>query len=109
MRRTILFSTTLAMFVLTAAFAVAGPQDSLHSITLPETRVELPAGDGKMKVETYCNICHTLDYITMQPRFSRAQWTGTVNKMIKVMGAQISEQDAKTIIDYLVAHYGSGA
>jgi len=28
--------------------------------------------------------------------------------MIKVMGTPINEDDAKTIIEYLAAHYGSG-
>ena len=44
----------------------------------------------------------------MQPPFSRATWTAEVNKMIKVMGAPINEDDAKTIINYLVATYGTG-
>jgi cytochrome c5 len=88
------------------AYAVSG--ESRHAITLPETRVELKSGEGLQKVETFCNICHSLDYITMQPKFSKAQWTATVNKMIKVMGAQINEEDAKLIIDYLAVHYGTG-
>ncbi|MCL4475821.1 MAG: cytochrome c [Nitrospirae bacterium] len=108
MRRTIIFSMILASLILAAAFAVAGPQAPVHSISLPETRVELAPGDGKVKVETFCNICHSLDYITMQPKFSRAQWTGTVNKMVKVFGAPINEEDSKMIIDYLVAQYGAG-
>jgi hypothetical protein len=29
--------------------------------------------------------------------------------MIKVMGAPIIDQDAKTIIDYLVTNYGTGS
>jgi hypothetical protein len=44
----------------------------------------------------------------MQPKFSKAQWTGTVNKMRKVMGAPINEDDAKKIIDYLTVQYGTG-
>lgn len=108
MRRTILSSAIPAVLTLAAAFAFAGPQGTTHSIKLPETRVELVSGDGKVKVETFCNICHSLDYITMQPKFSRAQWSGTVNKMIKVYGAPISEEDAKVITDYLGAQYGTG-
>jgi cytochrome c5 len=105
MRRTMIMAAILS---LAAGFAFAGPQTTVHSVNLPEARVDLKPGDGLPKVETFCNICHSLDYITMQPRFSRPQWTGTVDKMIKVMGAPIKEEDAKIIIDYLVAQYGTG-
>jgi hypothetical protein len=44
----------------------------------------------------------------MQPAFPRATWTAEVNKMIKVMGAPINEEDAKTIINYLGTEYGTG-
>jgi cytochrome c5 len=94
--------------IIATGIAYAASQGGAHSISLPETRVELAPGEGKVKVETFCNICHSLDYITMQPKFSRAQWTATTTKMIKVMGAPISEDDAKVIVDYLVASYGTG-
>lgn len=100
----------IAVMLTSAAFgfAHAGTAGTEHSIQFPEARVELKAGEGKERVDVLCNICHSLDYITMQPRVARAQWTATVNKMIKVMGAPINEDDAKKIIDYLVANYGTG-
>jgi cytochrome c5 len=97
------------------AYAQGGPSPKaesqpgvVRSITLPAVRIELKEGEGRVKAETLCNICHSTDYITTQPKFPRAQWTATVNKMIKVMGAPISEEDAKIIINYLVANYGTG-
>ena len=51
-------------------------------------------------------MCHSLDYITMQPPFPRAQWTATVNKMIKVMGAPIKPEAVDPIVAYLAKHYG---
>ena len=83
-------------------------KETIHSIELPAIQVQLNAGPGLDKVSTLCNICHTLRYITMQPAFPRATWTAEVNKMIKVMGAPINEEDAKTIIDYLSTEYGTG-
>lgn len=94
--------------MLGAGIAYAVSEESRHSISLPETSVEMKSGEGMQKAETFCNICHSLDYITMQPKFSKAQWTATVKKMIRVMGAQINEEDAKSIIDYLAVHYGTG-
>jgi hypothetical protein len=91
-----------------AGLAYARPIDAVHSIDLPTINTELKTGEGKDKAAIFCNICHSLDYITMQPAFQRAQWTATVNKMIKVMGAPIGEEDAKIIINYLVKNYGKG-
>lgn len=98
----------LLMLSAVAGFAYAGPEGSVHSIQLPEIKTELKAGEGKEVTERFCGICHSLDYITMQPKFARAQWTGVVNKMIKVMGAPIPEKDAKIIVGYLTAVYGTG-
>ncbi|HTR44640.1 MAG TPA: hypothetical protein VMH06_02935 [Thermodesulfovibrionales bacterium] len=102
------FLIALLALSLPAGLVFAGSQDPVHSITLPAVRTELKSGDGREKTETFCAICHSLDYITMQPKFSKAQWTGTVNKMRKVMGAPINEDDAKKITDYLAVHYGTG-
>ena len=77
-------------------------------ITLPPEKTDLKPGKGMDKTATSCAICHSTDYITMQPKMTRAQWTAEVNKMIRVMGAPISANDAEVIADYLAAHYGTG-
>jgi|SRR5208337_1968854 len=101
---------TLIMLVLavTAGFVYAGNSDNVHSIKLPNITTDLKPGEGKESVDIYCIMCHSLDYITMQPNFSRAQWTVTVNKMIKTFGAPINDKDAKIIINYLATQYGTG-
>jgi len=43
----------------------------------------------------------------MQPRGTAKQWESVVTKMVKVFGAPVSEQDAKTIVEYLATQYGS--
>ncbi len=107
------------LILLTIAVAAAVPvimqgqtdqgKIGVHSIELPVIQTELKPGPGLDKVSTLCNICHSVDYITMQPPFPRATWTAEVNKMIKVMGAPINEEDAKTIINYLATEYGTGS
>ncbi len=92
--------------LLIAGFASAGAQNSIHSIALPNIQTELKAGEGREKAQTLCAICHSLDYITMQPTLTRAQWAATVNKMIK-LGAPINKNDAQKIISYLTMQYGS--
>ncbi len=86
----------------------AAPEEAVHSFIPPQVRTELKAGPGKDRTETLCAMCHSVDYITLQPKFSRVVWTAEVNKMIKVMGAPIKEEDAKIIIDYLAVQYGTG-
>ena len=56
--------------------------------------VDLAAGPDGEIVNRYCGICHGVEYVPMQPRLSKAQWTGTVTKMIKVFGAPVPQEDA---------------
>jgi sulfite dehydrogenase (cytochrome) subunit B len=67
----------------------------------------LEPGPGAEATRRQCVPCHSTDYIVMQPRGSARQWEGVVTKMIKVFGAPVSDQDAKTIVEYLAAHYGN--
>lgn len=113
MKRAIIAITMAVLWAGTAyaqdtSMKPAGGDNQIHSITLPNVSVKLKDGENRMKVETYCAVCHSTDYITMQPRFSKAQWTGTVNKMIKTFGAPIPQEDAEKIISYLAAEYGTG-
>ncbi len=80
--------------------------DTVHSITLPTMRVELKLGPGMEKTAGYCNVCHSLDYVTTQPPFSEKQWGQTVSKMVKVFGAPIPPDVAKEITSYLGTAYG---
>jgi cytochrome c5 len=78
------------------------------SIVLPPEMVNLKPGKGIEMVQINCLVCHSGDYITMQPPFTKAQWSAEVKKMINVMGAKINEDDAGVISDYLAENYGSG-
>ncbi len=109
MKSYLAFTMAILMVTTTAfCFSDAASEEPVHSLILPSVHTELKPGSGKEKTEKLCAICHSVDYITMQPAFSRTVWTAEVNKMIKVMGAPISEDDARVIIDYLVGEYGTG-
>jgi hypothetical protein len=56
-------------------------------------------------VNTYCNVCHSPRYITMQPVLPAGTWTDEVNKMIKTYGAAVPDDAAQKIIQYLQSHY----
>lgn len=108
MKKTILFVTLVIMAAVLAAQALTAGQTGVRSINLPPERVNLKPGDGLDQVQMYCAVCHSLDYIPMQPKGSKAQWSAGVNKMIKVFGATIPEDKVPVIADYLAAQYGTG-
>jgi cytochrome c5 len=98
-----LFIIIIAICV-AAGFAFAQEKQ----LTVPVVKIELTAGPGQEQTSTLCNICHSADYITMQPKSSKATWAGSVTKMRKVFGAPISDAEAETITNYLSANYGNG-
>lgn len=72
-----------------------------------EAAVKLKAGSNVELVSGSCLPCHSLDYIPMNSVFQdRKGWEATVNKMIKVMGAKIAQDDVSKIVDYLTQAYG---
>ncbi len=74
----------------------------------PQETATLKPGPNVKTAEEYCGVCHSLDYISTQPRgpgFGREYWQAAVTKMIKVFGAPIKEADANAIVDYLASTY----
>jgi cytochrome c5 len=100
----------IALCVASASAAEKGLiiNGSERSITLPPSTVTLKKGKGVEITSSYCAICHSLDYITTQPKFSKSKWQAEVNKMIKVYGAPITEENARIIADYIANAYGKG-
>jgi mono/diheme cytochrome c family protein len=73
-----------------------------------EPVIQLKQGPGLDKVEGNCAACHSLVYIQMNsPFLNGAGWNAEVTKMIKGYGAPINDADAKAIVDYLTANYGT--
>ena len=90
------------MRVLIAIAALAAAAGALAQ----ESKVVLKDGPGKDKV-MQCLACHSLDYIPMNSSFlNKAGWTGSINKMINVFGAQIPKEDVDAIATYLAQQYG---
>lgn len=107
------FVLTILLFAVALAAGLSHAQqaeqkDLERSIELPVMTFDLAAGPDRDKVNVFCNICHGTEYIPMQPRLSKAQWTATVTKMIKAFGAPVTEEDADRIVNYLAAAYGTG-
>ncbi len=72
-----------------------------------ESQIRLKDGPGKDLVAAKCAICHSLDYIPMNsPFLDSAGWEKEVDKMVRVMGAPVKEDDVPTILNYLNSSYG---
>ncbi len=80
-----------------------GPIYSVEAYGLHKTR--LAAGKDRELVEAYCNTCHSLMYITMQPPLPAATWDAEVKKMVQTFGQPIPEDVIPKIIAYLQKHY----
>ena len=92
----------IAVFTILATLAVVLPAAA------DEPEINLKPGPGLDQVVGNCGACHSLAYIQMNSPFLNATgWTTEVTKMIKAFGAPISDNDAKTIADYLAKNYGT--
>jgi sulfite dehydrogenase (cytochrome) subunit B len=76
------------------------------SIDLPKDQVRFRPGPGAQVAQTYFVICHTAGYVYTQPPLTRGQWEGEVNKMRKVYGAPLPEDQVRTVVDYLMSQNG---
>ena len=75
--------------------------------------IQLPPETGAFKQDAgaeiangQCLICHSVEYVTMQPPMPRAFWKGSVQKMQQKYGAPIPEEQVEPVVDYLVRNYG---
>lgn len=80
--------------------------DGNYSVSpYPSVAPKLAEGEGRAETESFCAMCHSTRYITMQPPLAAATWEAEVNKMVKTFGAPIPEASAKKITSYLQTHY----
>jgi competence protein ComEA len=64
----------------------------------------LPPGEGQAIVQKKCASCHALKVVTGK-RASRQQWSTIVDQMI-ARGADVSDDDIDTLLDYLAKNFG---
>lgn len=97
---------TLGAMALAAGAASARPVTyQPHDETIPAALAD--AGGGV--VVAHCATCHSLDYITTQPRGKGAQfWRDEVTKMVNVYHAPVAPDDAAAVADTLAQRFGTG-
>lgn len=64
---------------------------------------QAPAGSGEQLLEQRCSACHSSSRAKMVQK-TRAEWEKTVARMVR-KGADLSEAEQKTLVDYLSATY----
>ena len=89
-----------------SAFQPATAADTSVSFQLPAETAELKPGPGVDVARANCMLCHSADYIYMQPPLTQEQWHAEVVKMKKVMGAPIVDSDIDTLVQYLMSQNG---
>jgi len=78
-------------------------KDDSSSITFPSDPITFQAGPGSELATTYCLICHSAEYVYMQPPHSREKWNHLVHKMKQTFGCPIPESDIPALVSYLVS------
>jgi len=76
------------------------------SITLPPETTQLKPAAGIEAAQANCLICHSVDYLQMQPPMPRKFWEAEVKKMQQKYAAPIADDKIAALVDYLTAAYG---
>jgi len=72
--------------------------------SIPAAAQGLPDGEGKEVYENVCGSCHGAD-IVIGSQGTKARWEETVDAM-KNRGASGSDEDFKTVTNYLAKYFG---
>lgn len=95
-------SICLTIFLVGALAAVAGP-----------VKIELPAETGVYKLAPgseiangQCLTCHSVEYVTSQPKMAKAFWAASVKKMQEKYGAPVPMEQVEPLVEYLTQNYG---
>jgi sulfite dehydrogenase (cytochrome) subunit B len=92
---------------LTILALVALPARALQ-IELPAETAKLRPGAGSDLATKQCLTCHSADYVSIQPPGKPlAFWKAEVEKMKKVYGAPIPDDQIEPIAQYLTREYGA--
>ncbi len=74
---------------------------STPSIFLPTDPYSFQPGKGQEVANAYCVICHSADYIYMQPEHSQEKWVAIIHKMKHIFGCPIPQEQVPTLAAYL--------
>ncbi|HZO23019.1 MAG TPA: hypothetical protein VFB37_11005 [Steroidobacteraceae bacterium] len=101
------YAQVIGIALLGAVVATGSLAASLR-IELPKETATLKPGPGADLTQAQCLICHSADYIITQPPDKPlAFWKAEVEKMKKVYGAPIPDDQIDSVAEYLARNYGT--
>jgi hypothetical protein len=89
------------------AVSKAEQRGTARVIRLPKPQVHMPDGPNKELVMVQCAMCHTPQYITLQPPLSKDAWTASITKMRTTFSGPIPEDQVPKILEYVLAVNGA--
>ena len=78
-----------------------------EKFALPPETATFKFGPGAEIAIAQCLLCHSADYVSTQPRLSRAAWKANLEKMRDKYGAPLPADKIQPLLDYLVTNYGT--
>lgn len=100
--------TRTPILMLAAVLCSAPSQAAPVTYEPPPETAQLAPAAGVEIAEANCSACHSVDYITTQPRGHKdpvAFWGAAVQKMRRAYGMELADEDAKHIVRYLAEAY----
>jgi len=97
------------LFAACVAAVLASPL-AAKDIQLPADAVQLKPSTlpGYAKAQANCTMCHSAEYMRMQPpTAARPYWDAMVHRMKVVFKAPVADEDMPEIVDYLAKTYGN--
>ncbi len=76
-------------------------------VEFPHETASYKAAPGAEVLNAQCLVCHSVDYVVMQPPLGRTVWAAEVKKMREKYGADIPDNLVDTIVSYLAVNYGT--
>ncbi len=101
MRTSHLLSVWLLVTMIIGGQAVAKDPERIATFKLPSDLISFQSAPGSQLANSYCLICHSAEYIYMQPPHDREQWTEIVHKMKKSFGCPLPDEQISLLVDYL--------
>jgi cytochrome c551/c552 len=103
---------SIALLIGVAGGGTGSAGEPIHDIRLPaETARLTPSPLPGYEIATRkCGICHSADYISLQPpHMSLTQWTAEMVKMQHAYAAPIDDSEIRLLSVYLASTYGDAA
>jgi cytochrome c551/c552 len=91
-------------FLLGTIFCVAS---FAAEIRLPLETEAFKEDPGAEIANAHCLICHSVEYVSIQPPLSRVFWKSSVQKMQQKYGATVPDDQVERLVDYLTKNYGA--